>query len=312
MNLSEAFNAFALALEADQRTDSTVRWYASMFKDYLTAHGTRPLYEITVELNRRYIVEYRRRESRYVGASQQPQKNGGPSDASVSAMVRALTGFWNWCEREELISRNPMKGIRNTPPRKRAPRAVAESDIIRIFETCEDDTEGYRDRAIMAVMADTGVRVGGLVSVRLKTLNLERGTLVVHEKRGTVRQVPFSGFTGLFLFQWIEKRPAHLGHDFVFVGKKGNALTTWGVYQMLRRRAEAAGITGDVHPHAWREYFARGYLERGGDVATLSRLLGNSPEVILKSYSLHTSAEVMESHDKYSPFKGLLSDGEKS
>jgi site-specific recombinase XerD len=305
MNLSEAFNAFALALEADQRTDSTVRWYASMLKDYLAAYGKSQVTDITVEDNRRFIVEYRRRDTRYVGAPQQPVKSGGPSDASVSAMVRALNGFWNWCEREELISRTPMKGIRNNTPRKRAPRAASESDITRIFETCEDDPEGYRDRAIMAVMADTGVRVGGLCSIRLKTLNLERGTLVVHEKRGTVRQVPFSSFTALFIFQWLEKRPA-VPHDFVFTGKKLNPLTTFGVYQMLRRRAEAAGVTGDVHPHAWREFFARGYLERGGDVATLSRLLGNSPEVILKSYTLHTSAEVMESHDKYSPFKGML------
>lgn len=307
MNLSEALNAFALALEADQRTDSTVRWYVSVLKDYTALHGNKLVTTITVEDNRRFIVEYRRRDARYVGASQQPEKRGGPSDASVSALVRALNGFWNWCEREELISRTPMKGIRNNPVRKRAPRAVAESDIIRIFDTCEDDTEGYRDRALMAVMADTGVRVGGLCSIRLKTLNLERGTLVVHEKRGTVRQVPFSSFTALFIHQWLDHRP-RCDHDSLFIGKKKTPLTTWGVYQMLRRRAAAAGVTGDVHPHAWREFFARGYLERGGDVATLSRLLGNSPEVILKSYTLHTSAEVMESHDKYSPFKGLIED----
>lgn len=311
MNLSEAFNAFALALGADQRTDATVRWYTSMLKDYLATNGSRDVTTITVEDNRRFIVEFRRRDSRYVGASQQPVKSGGPSDATVSAMVRALNGFWKWCEREELVKRTPMHGIRNNPPRKRAPRAASESDIIRIFETCEDNTEGFRDRAIMAVMADTGVRVGGLCSIRLKTLNLERGTLVVHEKRGTVRQVPFSSFTALFMFQWLERRPA-VPHDFVFTGKKLNPLTTFGVYQMLRRRAEAAGVTGDVHPHAWREYFARGYLERGGDVATLSRLLGNSPEVILKNYTIYTSAEVMESHEKFSPFKGLLTDGGKS
>ncbi len=153
MNLSEALNAFALALEADQRTDSTVRWYVSVLKDYVSQHGSKLVTDITVEDNRRFIVEYRRRDARYVGASQQPEKRGGPSDASVSALVRALNGFWNWCEREELISRTPMKGIRNNPVRKRAPRAVAESDIIRIFDTCEDDTEGYRDRALMAVTA---------------------------------------------------------------------------------------------------------------------------------------------------------------
>lgn len=306
MNLSEAFNAFSLALFADQRTEKTINWYGSMLKDYLSAFGDLPVGALTVTHNRQWISDFRHRETRYRRAAQRPEQHGGPSDSSVSALVRSLNGFWNWCEREELIIRNPMKGIRNSPPKKRAPRAIADADIIAIFETCEDDAVGYRDRAMMAVMADCGVRVGGLCSIRLKTLNLQRGTLIVHEKRGTVRQVPFSNYTAVFLFNWLERRPP-VGHDFVFLNiQKGNALTTDGVYQMLKRRKALAGVTGDAHPHAWREFFGRSYLERGGDVATAARLMGNSPEVVLRNYAIFTSQEVRDSHEKYSPLAGLI------
>ena len=308
MNLAQAFNDFLSALHADQRKDATLNWYASLLRDYVARYGSFPLESVTVQHNRQYISDARRRTSRYADEIQKPQQPGGFSDASISALVRAMNGFWNWCQRDELIKRNPMDNIRNSPPRKRAPRAISEADIIAIFDTCEDNPIGFRDRAMMAVMADCGVRVGGLCSIRLKTLNLQRGTLVVHEKADTVRQVPFSSYTALFLNNWIEQRPV-VTHDYLFINpQKGNALTTEGVYQMLKRRKKLAGVTGDAHPHAWREFFARSYIERGGDVATAARLLGNSPEVILKNYSIFTSQEVMDSHEKYSPFTGLITD----
>lgn len=316
MKLIEAFNKFSLALYADQRKESTIAWYASMLKDYLAKHGAQDISEITVQSNREWISEFRRRTARYVGAAQRPEKTGGPSDSSISSEVRALNGFWSWLYREELIARNPMKGIRLPPPKKHAPRAISESDMIAIFDTCNKDQKNgtaehrmlaIRDRAILAVMADTGCRVGGLCSISLRTLNIDRRTLIVHEKRSTVRQIPFSNYTAMFLSNWLQERPLNLSHDFCFVNVRTNeALTTNGVYTMLKRRKQLSGATGPVHPHGWREFFARGYLESGGDVATLARLLGNSPEVVLRNYSIFTSKEVTDSHEKYSPFARLI------
>lgn len=315
MKLIETFKLFNLALDADQRKDTTIAWYASMLKDYLAKYGEMEIADIAVQMNREWISEFRRREVRYVGAAQRPEKPGRLSDASISAAVRALTGFWNWVYREELIERNPVKGIRIPPAKKRAPRAISERDMISIFDTCTADESGtkeqqtlaVRDRAMMAVMADTGCRVGGLCSISLHTLNIQRRTLIVHEKRSTVRQVPFSSYTALFLNIWLQSRPQDLSHEFCFVNVRNNEpITTNGVYTMLKRRKKLSGVTGDVHPHGWREFFARGYLEGGGDVATLARLLGNSPEVVLKSYSLYTSQEVTDSHEKYSPFPRFI------
>lgn len=306
MNVREAAERFITALAADMRRDNTLKWYASILKPYVRQLGAQDVATVTSTVNRAYIVGLRTEVRRYRGASQKPEQPGPLSDATISAHVRGLKAFWSWCEAETIIDTNPMDRIRTHAPRKQVPRSASDADIRRLFAVTGQDWLGERDRAIIALLGDTGCRVGGLVGIRMKDLNLTTGTVILHEKRGTVRKVKFSVAPAALIAGYLRARPQDYNGELLFINKNRQAITEGGVYQMLKRLKKAAGISGHVNPHAFREYFARGYLEAGGDISTLARYLGNSPEVILSNYTLHMSQELSEVHDRFSPFARLV------
>jgi integrase/recombinase XerD len=84
-------------------------------------------------------------------------------------------------------------------------------------------------------------------------------------------------------------------------------LKTSGVNQILKRLARRAGITGRFNPHSFRHAFAKQYLMDGGDLATLSDLLGHSDVQVTKSsYSVFITDELARKHAEHSPVAKLI------
>jgi hypothetical protein len=76
---------------------------------------------------------------------------------------------------------------------------------------------------------------------------------------------------------------------------------------MLKRRAKRAGVQGRVNPHAFRHAFAREHIKNGGDLATLSQLMGHaSVEITKANYAIFTMQELQEKHRRHSPVMRLL------
>ena len=90
----------------------------------------------------------------------------------------------------------------------------------------------------------------------------------------------------------------------LWVGKRGR-MTPNGVYQMIVRRCEDAGIAR-VHPHMFRHTFAHRYLLAGGAEGDLMRVTGWSSRQMVDRYGASAASErAAEAHDKFSPRRGL-------
>ena len=78
----------------------------------------------------------------------------------------------------------------------------------------------------------------------------------------------------------------------------------------FRRRAKRAGIEGPVNTHGWRHTFGRLYLLDGGDLATLSRLMGHSNVgVTAEFYAVYSFQELKRKHDEHSPVAHMFDGG---
>jgi len=290
MNLSEAIEEYLIAKRADGVTSASYKWYESLIKSFSSwVGGDEPLSKITAKQIREYIIYLQ--DSDY-------------SDDTVHGHRRVLHNFWSWCKAEWGIE-NPMGNIAYpSPPKKKIPKTVKPDVMVEFFESLPYNHEGIRDRLITAIMCDSAPRSGELCSVRFEDVDLWRRTFITSDGKTGSKTYLFTPFTAVLMANWIEVRSK--SEWLVYNMTTLNALTPSGVYQMFIRRAKQAGITERVNPHAWRHAFAREYLKDGGDLVTLSRLMGHSSvEVTAESYAVFFQNEYLELHDKHSPIKHL-------
>lgn len=298
---------FLLACRADGLSGATVAWYewhlGATFKRLLD----QAVDQVQVTVIRQYLADLRAETSHYRGGK---RAEGGLSSETLRGRIRALKAFFNWCQREYQLeaSANPMLRIRMPPRSNKVPKAIALDDLRRMFESTGDSLAGIRDRAILAFLADTGCRAGGLLSLQIPNLYVDQGRAVLHEKGDRTRAVPFTKYTAELLRAWLAVHPGQTSAVFCTLGTERYAtpLTMTGLNEILRRLKKRAGITGRVNPHSFRHGFAREYLANGGDLATLARLMGHSDVSVTASfYAVFTDGELAARHELYSPLRNM-------
>ncbi len=311
MQLSEAIDKLLLATQADGRSPNTITDYTRKLRPLTDFLGDVDIETITADDLRRYIVGLRKRETVWENHPHLQAQKHKLSPYSVAGYIRVLKRLFNWLEQEEILPDNPARRIKTPSPKIKKPHAIEPEDLKALLRTTEGNTPAdRRDRAIILLLADSGCRVGGLCGLRLEDVNLATHDAIVREKGGKERIVFFTDPTAQALQEWLDVRPSDAGDAFfVSLGRRKpkSALSTNAVSQMLHRRAKTAHISGRVNPHSFRHAFAREYLLSGGDLATLSDLMGHESIEITKDYYLiFKVAELRRRHQKHSPVMQIL------
>ena len=308
--LEIAAKEFLLACRADGLKPATMRWYRAMLKGLRTQFYGKELTRIDANAMRRYITDLRERTNRYEAAPQRPEVKGGLSHESLRAHLRCLRRFFHWAWTEYQLDplSNPMLKIRMPGRERHEPKAITVEDLDRILNACDDSLAGIRDRAMLTFLADTGCRAGGLLGLRRVNLHIDEGYALVTEKGNRDRAVPFLASTGTLLREWLNVRPWDADPNFIFISLGSNTygqpLSLSGLHQILKRLKKRAGVNGRVNPHSFRHGFARQYLANGGDLATLSQIMGHSDvSVTVGSYAIFKDRELAAMHKKYSPMR---------
>lgn len=307
MNLSDALESFLQAAKADGLSDKTVIWYSAMLRPMVASLDVQDVADVTTANLRGYIVSLRERTTRH--GHQRPAQEGGLSAESIASNVRALHRFWRWASDEYDID-NPARKIKHPGKGKSTPKGIIPADMSALLRAAlqnDDMAAAARDAAIIALLADSACRAGGLLSLDVKDVDLEKRTAIVLEKGNKLRRIYFLPFTALALARWIALRPA-VSETALFVALKHGAvlgrLKYSGLYEALKRIARRAGVQGRFNPHSFRHGFARDYLLNGGDLATLAQLLGHSSVTTTAHYyALFEQSQLAAQHDKFSPMR---------
>jgi len=243
----------------------------------------------------------------------------GVSQDTFAAYDRALRTLSKFCLAEGYIETDPMASRpRARQARNVVPDTLTREEIDALLGTCDlDSPVGLRDRALMLLLLDTGMRAGEICSLpggRLKcTARRGRITIPAAGAKGVSdRVVMFCPETLLAVDAWLAVR-GHPGEaDPVFVAVTGRAtltarpLTPGGLNQMMRRRAARAGVTGKRRwCHIWRHTFAKFYVIDGGDLESLRRLLGHASLETVRIYLQFCVQELEDFHTRHSPVHGL-------
>lgn len=206
----------------------------------------------------------------------------GYSDSYVNNQYRALQQFFRWYAEAEEVA-NPTLGMKPPKIRPKMVPILTDEDLDKLLKACRG--KGFqprRDTAVISLFRDTGVRLAELAGLALDDVDLKRREAKVTGKGGKQRTVRFTAGTALALGQYLKERARHRRHgeNALWLGARGKGpMTADGVYQLIKRRADEAGV--QVHPHQFRHTFSHNWLDNGGGEWDLVELNGwNSPQML--------------------------------
>jgi site-specific recombinase XerD len=217
---------------------------------------------------------------------------GSFSEAYARQQYRSLRQFFQWMAAEDEIP-DPMARLRAPAVRQKPVPFFTSVELSKLEKSCRGNTFAQRrDAAILAVFRATGVRLAELAGIRYdpgdpgrSDLDLERREIKVRGKGGKDRTVRIDHEAARRLDRYLRVRARHeqayrLGL-WLGTGDRG-PLTGNGIYQMVKRRGDRAGVR--VYPHRFRHHFSHTWLDRGGAEGDLMELNGWSSSQMLGWY----------------------------
>lgn len=163
-----------------------------------------------------------------------------------------------------------------------------------------------RDRLIMKLLYETGMRVGELAALTIGDVDLESGELSIQQakwhKEG--RKVPLvNSWTKAMLRDYIGTRKNR--KDALFVSNKRGPLSRRQVERLVFNYATEVGIDKDKrHPHVLRHTHAVHSLQSGIDLRTLQQNLGHSS---IEVTAIYLTMDINDRKEQYSkhPLPGM-------
>jgi site-specific recombinase XerD len=280
--LSDLAASFRRHLRAEGKSEATCRVYQQALTDYSRWLVGRGQSTTLAQFTRADIVQW--------------LADGAERWAPGTARTRwkGLHRFGSWLVAEGELDGHPMAGLEvPTVPAKPVP-VLSDDDLTALVKACRPpkDNSGAkrspfyyrRDEAVIRLMLDCGIRVAELCGLQVKDVDLDREIGFVTGKGSKTRPVYFSSRTARALDRYLRERRKHrwAHEDALFLGERG-PLTTDGARELVRLRAEQAGI-GHVNPHRFRHTFAHDFLVSGGQERDLKRLAGWSSDAMLERY----------------------------
>jgi integrase len=232
------------------------------------------------------------------------------SETTVSIEFRALKVFFRWLADEEEIQVNPTNKVKAPKVINQPPPVYSDKEIVLLLSACQESRSkfvGVRDTALIMLLLDCGMRRSELINVNTNDVDLEHGVILLRvTKNRSPRIVPIGQRATLALDRYMRIRRRHpLAYlEALWLGQ-GGRLTDNGLYQALRQRGRAAGVTG-VRPHRFRHSWAHRASLAGMQTADLMAIAGwRSVGMTLRYGASAAQERAIAAHRKFSPLDNL-------
>ncbi len=258
------------------------------------------------------------------------------ADSTVHHYSAKVSIFCHWLEREGIIERSITARFSLPGVEQKFVPTFTPEEVERMLEVCDEGgkTKPHlrkaltaRNRAIVSVLIDTGIRRSELAALRLCDVDRDLRVLIVHRKGNKWQQVPISREGFKPLHEYLVKyrrvlaaaagRTVALKEDAVFLADNGEPLTIDGISSLFVRIRKRSGITGKkVSPHNCRRYMATTQLAMGRSPLDVQRQMGHTTLQMTNRYASLSVEHLQRSHEEYSPWRlrssGSKDEGEKS
>ena len=235
-------------------------------------------------------------------------RDQGLAPSSIRRTLSAIRTYFSFLLVEGLVSSDPTEQIEPPKTWQRLPDVLSGDEVARLVEAPDPSHRLYwRDRAMLEFAYASGVRVSELTAVKVRDVDLEEGFATVYGKGAKERLVPVGGAAVKAIRVYLRELRPRLeqvggrSEGELFLNARGGALTRMGVWKILRKHVERAGLEKRVTPHTLRHTFATHLLEGGADLAAVQEMLGHADISTTQVYTHVDRDYLREVHRRYHP-----------
>lgn len=230
----------------------------------------------------------------------------GLSPASITRAAAATRTFYRFLEREGQAKDNPARDLVRPRGTKKLPRCLGQEQVKVLLEQVRGSSPAQlRDKAMLELIYACGLRVSELVGLNVGDLHLDERYVRCLGKGSRERVVPLGEKAAQALEVYLRQaRPRLLGRKreaALFLNQRGRRLTRQGFWLLLKKYAQAAGLSEAVSPHTLRHSFASHLLENGADLRTVQELLGHVDISTTQIYTQVTAKHLLDVYRRCHP-----------
>jgi site-specific recombinase XerD len=283
-------DTFYLRARVDNLSDKTLKNYRYVLDSAERFLNGIPLDKATTTDLRRHFFDMKER---------------GLSDATLATHQRYLASFYRFLEREKLLDSSPMANIGRIRLPAQFPRCLEPHEVKTLLtQTIGRDFKAIRNRTMVLMFYDTGIRLGELVGLDMSDVNMTSATLRVIGKGRRERVVPMGEKMLKQLFKYVAARGDIPYETALFISKRKLRLRSESVTHIVSRLGKQAGLK-KCHPHMLRHACATSLIRAGMDVFTAQKMLGHQQISTLAIYTHMTALDVKREHSARSPVDRL-------
>lgn len=221
--------------------------------------------------------------------------------SSVNRKLSALRSYYKYLRRMGRVGVNPMEKVTAPKKRKPLPHFVRESEMDRLLELTKEDRSfiGIRDRLVLMVFYETGIRRAELLGMTDASVDLAARQIKVTGKRNKQRIVPFGEELAREFEAYLNAREELQGvkDPMLFVNENGAAVTESQVSNLVKKYLSMVTTIEKKSPHVLRHSFATAMLNNHADLTSIQKLLGHESVATTEIYT-HVSFEDLKSEYK--------------
>ncbi len=272
-------------------SDNTIKAYATDLKIFLLWLGESSLCHSTKADISRFLAD------RY---------QQGSSSSSSARLLSTLRQFYGYLIRTGQRLDDPCSGVKAPRAGKLLPEIFTEDEVDRLLDAPSDLTVlGVRDKAMLALLYSTGMRVSELVELNLHQLNFNQGCVRIIGKGQKERLIPIGDHALELIDHYLQSsRSSLLGQKHsgcVFVTNRGAGMSRQAFWYLIKRYGIKAGITRHFSPHTLRHAFATHLLNHGADLRAVQLLLGHSDLSTTQIYTHVADQRLKSLHAQFHP-----------
>jgi len=215
---------------------------------------------------------------------------------SLNRKLSSIRQFYKYALRNDILIVNPTLRVVSLKSDKKIPSFISDSEISFLLEQSSfpESYEGKRDKAIIQMFYNTGMRLSELIALKIDDVNFSQKYLKVYGKRAKERIIPLMDSHLIDLKVFLDLRLREFkGIDNLFLTVSGDILYPKLVYRMVNSYLSRVTGVKQKSPHVLRHAFATHMLNDGADLNAVKDILGHASLTSTQIYT-HNNAEQLK------------------